>query len=173
MRAIEKDRARRALGPEHWDTLSSMNALAIASSGLGRYDEAAALYREVLETDRRVLGPEHPETLNTMYNLVLPLAHLGRYEEAESVSRAVIDAQRRVLGPEHPKTLRSIYNLACLAAVQGSRAEALDALREAVAHGFSNVKLLLGDSDLASLRGDAGFEKLVAAARENHARKPR
>jgi len=34
-------------------------------SGQGKYPEAEALQRQVLEASERVLGPEHPDTLAT------------------------------------------------------------------------------------------------------------
>jgi non-specific serine/threonine protein kinase/serine/threonine-protein kinase len=57
---------RRALGPEHPDTLSSMYGQATAYDGQGKSAQAEALYSQALAIRRRVLGPEHPETLRTM-----------------------------------------------------------------------------------------------------------
>ena len=163
---------KRMLGPEHPSTLWAMNNLALAWDHQGRHKDAERLHRETLDIRRRVLGREHPDSLTSMFNLVLALAHQSRYEEAEALSRDVLDIQRRVLGTEHPKTLRSNYNVACLAAIRGARPEALRSLREAVAHGFSDTKSLLEDSDLGSLRSDPEFEKIVAAARENQRPRP-
>ena len=52
---------RRVLGPEHLDTLKSMNNLALVLDDEGHYAEAEKLDRETLDVMRRVLGPEHPE----------------------------------------------------------------------------------------------------------------
>ena len=57
------------------------------------------------------------------------------------------------------------YNLACICAIQGRRAEALDALRKAIRAGFTNASWLLEDGDLKSLRGDPEFNSLVEEAR--------
>ncbi len=57
------------------------------------------------------------------------------------------------------------YNLACVCAIQGRRAEALDALRKAIRAGFTNASWLLEDGDLKSLRGDPEFNSLVEEAR--------
>jgi serine/threonine protein kinase len=57
---------RRVLGPEHPDTLSSLNLLASDLRREGHYAEAEKLNRETLEIRRRVLGPEHPDTLVSM-----------------------------------------------------------------------------------------------------------
>ena len=51
----------RVLGPEHPDTLISMNILALTYWDKGRWDEAEELNVQVMETRKMVLGPEHPE----------------------------------------------------------------------------------------------------------------
>ncbi len=57
------------LGPEHPDTLTSVNNLAVLLMSQGDYAGAAPLYRRALEARERVLGPEHPDTLNSVNNL--------------------------------------------------------------------------------------------------------
>ncbi len=54
------------------------------------------------------------------------------------------------------------YNLACAYALSGKKGDALDRLEKAVAAGFTRKQQYLADDDLASLRGDPRFEKLVA-----------
>ena len=97
----------------------------------------------------------------------------GRYKEAEALQRETLEIQKRVLGPEHPDTRMAIYNLGCTAALQGERSKAMGYLRDAVEHGWSNAKWMLEDSDLASLRGDPEFEKIVAIAKANQERATR
>ena len=53
----------RVLGPEHPDTLSSLNNLAVLYEDQGKYEQAEPLYQRALATRERVLGPEHPDTL--------------------------------------------------------------------------------------------------------------
>src|SRR5713226_1541090 len=103
---------QRVLGPEHPDTLTSMNDLALDLDDSGHYAEAEKLEREALDISRRVLGPEHPDTLMLMSNLANTLWQEGHYPEAEKLNRETLGIQRRVLGPEHPGTLRSMNNLA-------------------------------------------------------------
>ena len=68
-RALEA--RERVLGPEHPDTLTSVNNLAALYQAQGRYGEAEPLYRRALEASERVLGPEHPDTLTSVNNLAL------------------------------------------------------------------------------------------------------
>ena len=49
------------LGPEHPDTLTSMNNVAQALSKQGNYREAEQMHQQVLELDKVVSGPEHPD----------------------------------------------------------------------------------------------------------------
>ncbi|MCO5994976.1 tetratricopeptide repeat protein [Actinoallomurus rhizosphaericola] len=112
------------LGPDHPDTLTSQNNLALALSDLGRLEEAEAEHRAVLDARIRVLGPEHPNTLTSRGNLAVVLSELGRLEEAEAEHRAVLNARIRVLGPEHPDTLTSRNNLALVLSELGRLEEA-------------------------------------------------
>jgi tetratricopeptide (TPR) repeat protein len=121
---------RRVLGPEHPDTLRSMNRLASILLDEGHLAEAEKLSRETLELRRRVLGPEHPDTLLSMNNLATTLGDEGHDAEAEKVFRETLESERRVLGPEHPDTLRSMSNLANTLRDEGRDAEAEKVFRE-------------------------------------------
>jgi len=161
---------RRVLGPEHPDTLGSMNNLGLVLRNEGHYAEAEKLDRETLDLRRRVLGPEHPDTLMSMNNLGSVLYREGHYAEAEKLYREALDVQRHVLGPENPKTAITTYNLGCIAAHRGQRDQALSLLREAVDHGEPSLGLGIDkDPDLKSLHGDPRFAALVAHAKERTA----
>ena len=58
VRAIEI----RQLGPEHLDTLSTINNLAVAYERVGRSSEAATMLEQVKDSCLRVFGPDHPDT---------------------------------------------------------------------------------------------------------------
>ncbi|GLA16885.1 hypothetical protein AnigIFM62618_003989 [Aspergillus niger] len=103
---------KRVLGPEHPDTLTSMNNLASTYSYQGRWKEAEELQVQVMELCKRVLGPEHPNTLSSMNNLASTYSDQGRWEEAEELEVQVMELRKRVLGPQHPDTLTSMSNLA-------------------------------------------------------------
>jgi tetratricopeptide (TPR) repeat protein len=105
--------------------------------------------------------------MNNLSNVYLTA---GRYDKAEALHRQALSLRERVLGREHPETLRSLYNLACVAALQGRRDEAFQHLRDAVARGYSNATALREDTDLASMRGDPEFDKIVASAEKNQTR---
>src|SRR5216117_1037726 len=60
---------KRVLGPEHPDTLQSMDGLAATFFRLGRSMEGLKLWEECMQIRKRVLGPEHPDTLQSMDGL--------------------------------------------------------------------------------------------------------
>jgi len=150
---------QRVLGPEHPDTLTSMNDLALDLDDSGHYAEAEKLEREALDISRRVLGPEHPDTLMLMSNLGNTLWQEGHYPEAEKLNRETLGIQRRVLGPEHPGTLRSMNNLAT--DLDDSDPEAEKLFRETLdikrrVLGPEHPDTLLAMSNLAYVLGDKG-----------------
>lgn len=57
------------------------------------------------------------------------------------------------------------YNVACVHALRGRSDEAFASLEKAVGLGFTDTDLLASDSDLASLRKDPRFAKVVETAK--------
>jgi serine/threonine protein kinase len=60
---------QKHLGPDHPDTLASMNNLARAYQDAGQLDRALPLLEETLAKRKAKLGPDHPATLTSMNNL--------------------------------------------------------------------------------------------------------
>ena len=79
-------------------TLTLRNYRAYALQFLGRFAEAEAEFREVLEARCRVLSPDDPDTLDTWHNLANAFAEQGKMAEAETEWRQVFDARQRILG---------------------------------------------------------------------------
>src|SRR5207249_3739053 len=55
--------------PEHADTLTAQNSLAVAYSSAGKPDPALPLFEETLKLRKAKLGADHPHTLTSMSNL--------------------------------------------------------------------------------------------------------
>ena len=72
----------KSLGPEHPDSLASMNNLAGVLHDMGKLTEAAELLRTALEVREKILGPEHADTLASMKNLAIVLRGMGKLKEA-------------------------------------------------------------------------------------------
>ncbi|MCI0410825.1 MAG: CHAT domain-containing protein, partial [Acidobacteria bacterium] len=117
-RASHQNRAllqpRQHLGPEHPDTLGSLNDLAMLYGSQDRYEEAEPLLQKALRLRTKVLGPEHPDTLGSLNNLALSYRAQERYGEAEPLFQKALQLREKVLGPEHPNTLGSRNDLAVL-----------------------------------------------------------
>ncbi|KAA3611795.1 MAG: CHAT domain-containing protein [Planctomycetota bacterium] len=107
--ALQENKDR--LGPEHPDTLTSMNNLAQTLQSQGDLSGARQLQEEVLSVRQRVLGPEHPDTLITMYNLFHTLLQVGEPEKAIPLFVDALKIARRTL-PERAPVRAALEQLA-------------------------------------------------------------
>jgi tetratricopeptide (TPR) repeat protein len=107
-----RDTFAARLGPDHPDTLGSMNNLANSYFGDGRSDRAIKLWEETLALRRATLGPDHPDTLKIMSNLANGYAATGQYDRALKLREETLAMEKATLGPDHPGTLMSMSNLA-------------------------------------------------------------
>jgi hypothetical protein len=53
---------QKVLGPQHPDTITSINNLACCLKGMERVGDATSLYREGLQLAQQALGAEHQAT---------------------------------------------------------------------------------------------------------------
>jgi serine/threonine protein kinase len=111
---FEKARATLAtrLGPDHPDTLSSMNDLALGYQEAGKLDLALPLHEEILKLRKAKLGPDHPDTLTSMNNLATSYLDARKPDLALPLFEEALKHQRAKLGPDHPDTLAYMNNLA-------------------------------------------------------------
>jgi non-specific serine/threonine protein kinase/serine/threonine-protein kinase len=158
--------ARRVHGPDHPDVLIITGNLANTLEAEHRLGEAEKLQRGVLEARQRTLGPDNPDTLFAMNNLASVLGSEGRYQEARQLYLAALDGERRVLGEKHPEIAFVFYNLAALEASQGHKAPALVYLRQAVDHGYADLREISSDESWKLLRSDP--EYLAASGEIRH-----
>jgi len=126
------DTRRRILGPEHPDTLTTMERLARTEERLGKYPEAEKLMQASFDVRSRVLGPDHPDTIQSKHGIANLALVQGRLGDAEKLYREVVDTLRRIRGPEHPETLKSMYSLSLALPSRGKSVEALLLLRTVV-----------------------------------------
>jgi tetratricopeptide (TPR) repeat protein len=165
----------RVLGPDHRDTLDSLDTYGLAVLKSGRVDEAIVLQRNCLAARRRVLGARHPDTMLSLTNLASALLATGEWTEAIPLFREGLDAIRDT-GPETEFALNS-SSLAGVLHVTGDLAGAEKVLQEAVERAARR----LGPEDLLTyrLRGlqarvwiDQGrLEQAVSLSREVLARR--
>jgi serine/threonine protein kinase len=123
----------RHLGPDHPNTLMSMNNLAISYNALGRYADALKLHEETLALLKAKLGPDHPDTLTSMSNLANSYYAHGCHTDALKLNEETLALMKAKLGPDHPDTLTSMSNLANSYAALGQHTDALKLQDETLA----------------------------------------
>jgi hypothetical protein len=85
-----------------------------------------------------------------------PALKARQWDEAEKICRQMVQ--------EAPFYPHSYYNLACLMAIKGQTNEAFAFLDDAIAKGYNNPEHLRNDADLAALRADERFAKVIERA---------
>jgi tetratricopeptide (TPR) repeat protein len=112
-----------ALGPEHPDTLSSVNRLGGDLLAKGDYEGAELLFRRALEGREKALGTEHLDTIKSLSNLGI-IHQKGDREEAETIFHRCLESLEKALGPEHPSTLTGVNNYGSALNTKGNYATA-------------------------------------------------
>jgi tetratricopeptide (TPR) repeat protein len=128
-----------ALGPDHPDTLTSRNNLAVAYTDAGRTAEAIALHETTLRLKESKLGPDHPDTLTSRNNLASAYAQAGRTAEAIALQEATLKFKESRLGPWDASTLASRHNLAAAYLAVGRVADAIRLLEANIEHMDSRL----------------------------------
>ena len=120
-------------GPDHDETLTFTNNLAVALLNLGRFDEAIQLVEPNLNRFRAARGPDHETILKLTMRLADAHDKLGRPDSAEPFWRDLIDRHRRVDGPTAPATanILALFGTALLGRKKFVEAEPV--LRECLA----------------------------------------
>jgi serine/threonine protein kinase/tetratricopeptide (TPR) repeat protein len=113
------------LGPEHPETLTSMNNLASAYRDVGRYEDAVRLFEQTLALSRVRRGPEDGATLLVMANLAGMYLLQGRQRDALELYEQTLKRQQAALGPEHLETVSTMHNLARAYLAVGRQREAV------------------------------------------------
>jgi len=123
-----------------------------ALAGLGRKAEEEATTRHVLGMMPNYLL-QNPDDYRARMIYAITLAELGQREQAITEGASALELS--------PGDSLMFYNGACLYAVLGEKQRALDALRQAMALGYSSLAWIKHDPDLDSLRGDPEFIALT------------
>ncbi len=72
------------LGPDHPDTVQSLNNLAFLYDSQGKYEQAEPLYQRALAIREKRLGPEHPDTTTVRVNYTNLLQKIKDKQEQQS-----------------------------------------------------------------------------------------
>lgn len=182
--ALQHARAARqlvasTLGPQHPYTLEGGLAVETVLTGLGRYGQAVAMLRRLVDSLGRRYGQDHPVTLYAMHDLGFALTCDGHAQEGLTWLQRAVDSRARVLGPAHPWTAMS-ESVSGMALIQLHRLEParhmLQKARTTLGSRASDLPyvyavLLENEADLALAGGHgrqalARYDQALAAARE-------
>jgi len=114
----------RIIGPDHPDTLTSVNNLAVLLERKGDYTNAEPLYRRALDARKCVLGLGHSDTLASLDHLGELMVRKGDFVIAEPLYREALNIREQFLGPENLDTLLCLNNLIELLIQRGDHAGA-------------------------------------------------
>jgi Flp pilus assembly protein TadD len=121
----------RSFGPEHSNTLSTLNNLAVTLNEAGDPGGAAEIQRRILEIRRRnTPGGRSQEVASVLQNLALSYAEQGRHAEAE---RHLVEAHEiylEVLPDGHYLTAFPLLTRASIQLDTGNAAGAEESARE-------------------------------------------
>jgi len=157
----------QALGPNHPNTATSLNNLALLYIDTGAFDQALPLFERALAIKERALGPDHPDTATSLDSIAHLYQKIGDYGSALPRHERVLAIREQALGPNHLDTASSLNNLALLHAAKGDYYLAIPLFERALAIKESSLdpehpSIALGLNNLAAVFDDLGaHEKAV------------
>jgi serine/threonine protein kinase/tetratricopeptide (TPR) repeat protein/DNA-binding CsgD family transcriptional regulator len=121
------------LGPEHPDTATTLDSLALTYHYQGKYSQAEPLYEQALAIREQSLGPEHPDIATTLYNLTWLYQNRGQYSQTEPLLKRALTICEHTLGAEHPSTADILSDLGIIYTYQGQYKQAEPFFQRALA----------------------------------------
>ena len=113
-------KSKALLGPNHANTLTSMNNLAELYKKQGKYGtKAEPLAKACLTKSGVILGAHHSDTLRYMSNLAELYKCQGKYTRAASLYKACFLKSETIFGHNHPRTLTAMNSLGQMYESQG------------------------------------------------------
>jgi serine/threonine protein kinase len=154
------DKSKHGLGPDHPQTLETMNGLALAYHAGGNPD-SIPLFEKVLASRQTHLGADHPQTWETMDHLALAYLAAGRLNDALPLFQETLRRRREKLGSDHPATLESMSNIAYAYRSAGRTEDSISIGKQVLALqkqklGPDHPSTILTMDDLANTLASAG-----------------
>lgn len=157
-------------GMANADTAWCVRCLATVYRQSGEVDRARQLLQRSLEALESSMGSDHPGLTRTLHHLGQLELQAGNLEPARRWYRQTLEIQSKTWEPGHYVNTWALYQLACIAVREGKNEQALSLLRQALDNGYDR-ETILEDTDLANLRGDLEFEKIVNEVEQRLLRK--
>lgn len=86
----------KVLSPDHPDSASTLNTLALLYQSQGRYADAEPLFQRALTINEKAVGPMHPRLAQALENYALLLRNTQRGVEAEK-----LEARAKAIRAKH------------------------------------------------------------------------
>jgi tetratricopeptide (TPR) repeat protein len=130
-------------GPEHQDTLCSVDNLGSLYWTVFQWDKSKQQHTRALEgmLKHPMMGPDHEKTILAKENLAVVIPELGEkyYNEAHEMMLDVVERRTRTMGKEAPWTLLALCNLAVTKHLLGDNSNAEDMLRKGLVIAERNL----------------------------------
>ena len=139
---------QRQLGPDHPDTLTTRNNIALWTGKMGAIRQGLRLFQDLLPDEERVLGKDHAETLTTRNNIASFTGAAGDAIEALRLFQDLLPDYERVLGKDHHGTLMTRSNIALWTGAAGYCREALRLFQDLL----PDVERVLGKDHSGTLK---------------------
>ncbi|WP_460775463.1 FxSxx-COOH system tetratricopeptide repeat protein [Nocardiopsis nanhaiensis] len=117
-------------GPDSDASMESLRAVAIALSGLARFEEAGRNFRRILDHRTRQHTESGPQTLEAAHDYRQNLQEQGRFEEALALDLHTLEGRRSLLGADNVQTLRTGVSVGLNLIMLGRLVEARERIEE-------------------------------------------
>ncbi|QDU70044.1 serine/threonine-protein kinase [Engelhardtia mirabilis] len=124
--------AANGFAPGDLDLVTLSETRAKGLQGLGRVEEAAAIFERCLARRRELSGDRDSDVLDAMYGLANTYRQLGRFDEALELDRLSYQLRCEEQGPLHMKSLRVLEHMGLVHLDLGEVARGLELLEQAV-----------------------------------------
>ncbi len=122
----------KTLGPEHRDTIETINLTGGLYRFTGDYSKAEAFSKRALELRTKVLGPDHPDTADSQIYLAYLYLRLGRYGEAEKLFVKASQNEQQEVDDRHPVPGEALAGLGHVYSSLGDNERAASYYRESL-----------------------------------------
>jgi len=146
-----------SLGPEHPDTMKTMNALGRLAYKQGDYPKARSILQANWEREKKVLGEGESQTIWSQYTLGKTLNKIGETKQAESMLRDVLALRFQIDGPEHPNYLVTLNSLCLVLSQNGKLQEARDLQTKA----HETLRRVLGETHPNTLNSASNLARIL------------
>lgn len=123
----------RLFGPDHVETASILNNLALVIQAQGNLKNALSLFERALAIREDKSGPNHQDTASILNNLGRCLHDAGHLERALPLIQRALRIREEALGAEDPRTIVCLNNLAYLLHDLGCLSQASPLFKRALA----------------------------------------